>query len=206
MRVRIAVGTALVIAGVAVAQFGFAAEKGGEKKVVNPMVIMETSEGTIKIELWADEAPKTAENFLQYADDNFYDGTNFHRVIKNFMIQGGGFTPDMKQKKTRPPIRNEAKAELKNRRGTLAMARTSDVHSATAQFFINVVDNDSLNHTGKAPRTFGYAVFGKVVDGMEVVDKIKAVKTTTAGPFRDVPREPVVIRSVRRLGEKKTPD
>ncbi len=164
----------------------------------NPVVLMKTSLGQVKIELWADKAPETVKNFLQYVDEGFFDGTIFHRVIESFMIQGGGFTEDMKQKPTNAPIKNEANAELKNDRGTIAMARTMIVDSATAQFFINVVDNASLNHRDKSQSGFGYAVFGKVVDGMDVVDKIKSVATTNSGPFQDVPAKPVVIESVKR--------
>lgn len=166
----------------------------------NPVVIMETSEGTLKIELWADKAPGTVKNFLRYVDDGFYDGTIFHRVIADFMIQGGGMTPDMKQKKTRDPIKNEAAPELKNDRGTLAMARTQLVNSATSQFFINTVDNEFLNHKDKTPAGYGYAVFGQVIDGMDVVDQIRAVKTGSFGPHDDVPQKPVIIVSVRREG------
>ncbi len=164
----------------------------------NPVVLMKTSLGQIKIELWPDKAPETVKNFLRYVDEGFYDGTIFHRVMGNFMIQGGGFTQDMKQKPTNASIKNEASAELKNDRGTIAMARTSAVDSATAQFFINVVDNASLNHSGNSNAGFGYAVFGKVIDGMDVVDKIKSVATTNSGPFQDVPAKPVVIESVKR--------
>lgn len=171
------------------------------KEATNPVVVMETSEGTIKIELWADKAPSTVSNFLRYVDSNFFDGTIFHRVISDFMIQGGGLTPDMKQKKTGDPIKNEAAAELKNNRGTIAMARTSLVNSATSQFFINVVDNDFLNHRDKTPMGFGYAVFGRVVEGMDVVDRIRQVKTTSFGPHQDVPAIPVMINSVRRLAD-----
>ncbi len=159
------------------------------------MVVLETSKGDITIELYQDEAPITAENFLKYVDDEFFDGTIFHRVIPNFMIQGGGFTEDMKQKPTRDAIKNKAKNGLKNERGTITMARTNIVDSATAQFFINHADNDFLNNS---PRDFGYAVFGKVVDGMDVVDAIAGVKTGRHGPHDDVPTEPVVIRSARR--------
>ncbi len=159
------------------------------------MVVLETSKGDITIELYQDEAPITAENFLKYVDDEFFDGTIFHRVIPNFMIQGGGFTEDMNQKPTRDAIKNEAKNGLKNERGTITMARTNIVDSATAQFFINHADNDFLNNS---PRDFGYAVFGKVVDGMDVVDAIAGVKTGRHGPHDDVPTEPVVIRSARR--------
>ncbi len=159
------------------------------------MVVLETSKGDITIELYQDEAPISVENFLKYVDDGFFDGTIFHRVIPNFMIQGGGFTEDMNQKPTRDAIKNEAKNGLKNERGTLAMARTSVVDSATSQFFINHADNDFLNNSA---RDFGYAVFGKVVDGMDVVDAIAGVKTGRSGSHDDVPKEPVVIRAARR--------
>jgi len=162
------------------------------------VVIIQTSEGTIKAELWPDQAPASVANFLRYADEKFYDGTVFHRVISNFMIQGGGLTSDLRRKPTHPPIANEAKPELKNARGTLAMARTSDVNSATSQFFINVADNAFLNHRDKTPQGFGYCVFGKVTAGMDVVDKIKAVKTGTVSGYQDTPLKPVVIESVRR--------
>jgi len=187
----------VAVAGAVLACAACSVAQEREKPVANPVVIMETSEGTIKIELWADKAPKTVENFLAYVNEKYYDGTIFHRVIPDFMIQGGGFTADMKQKATHPPIRNEAKAELKNLRGTIAMARTGEVHSATAQFFINTKDNGFLDHTGDSARGFGYAAFGKVIDGMDVVDKIRAVKTGSVGPFADVPVEPVLIKSVR---------
>lgn len=159
------------------------------------MVVLETSKGDITLELSQDDAPITVENFLRYVDEGFFDGTVFHRVIKNFMIQGGGFTEDMTQKPTHDPIKNEAKNGLKNERGTIAMARTNVVDSATSQFFINHGDNDFLNNS---PRDFGYAVFGKVVDGMEVVDTIAGVKTGNHGSHADVPTEPIVIRSARR--------
>jgi len=191
---------ALAVAFAAVFQHGRAearVRKGG-----NPMVVMETSMGTMKIELWADKAPVTVENFLRYVDEGFYDGTIFHRVIDDFMIQGGGFTKDMQKKRTHAPIKNEAKAQLKNDRGTLAMARTSDVNSATAQFFINTVDNDFLNHRDESSRGFGYCAFGRVVEGMSVVDKIRKVRTTTKMGQQNVPDEPVVIESVRRVKEQ----
>ena len=164
----------------------------------NPVVVMETSKGTIKIELDAAKAPKSVANFLQYADEGFFDGTIFHRVIPDFMIQGGGFTPDMDQKNTHAPIVNEAGNGLKNTRGTLAMARTSVVNSATAQFFINVKDNSFLNHTSESSSGFGYAVFGKVTEGMDIVDKIVGVKTGSSQGMDDVPKEPVLIKSVKR--------
>lgn len=180
-----------------VEQFSWGAGQGSQP-AGNPTVVMKTSEGVIRIELWPDKAPVTVSNFLQYVDEGYFDGTIFHRVIDDFMIQGGGFTPDMKPKQPRAPIKNEATAELKNNRGTIAMARTNVVDSATAQFFINVKDNDFLNHRDQSPTGFGYAVFGKVTEGMDVVDRIKKVETTTVGPHRDVPRKPVVIESVRR--------
>ncbi len=175
----------------------FAGEKKMAKKA-NPTVVMETSEGVITIELWADKAPVTVKNFLRYTDEKFYDGTVFHRVIDNFMIQGGGFTADMKKKNAHEPVKNEATSELKNDRGTIVMARTNQVNSATSQFFINLKNNDFLNHRDNTPRGFGYAVFGKVIKGQEVVDRIAKVKTTTSGSYRDVPAKPVVIKSVRR--------
>ncbi len=159
------------------------------------MVILQTSFGDIHVELFPDQAPVTVENFLGYVDGGFFDGTVFHRVIPRFMIQGGGFTPEMQQKVTGPPIQNEADNGLKNERGTLAMARTTDVHSATAQFFINLSDNGFLDH---GARDFGYAVFGRVSAGMDVVDRIAAVETGQRGGHRDVPLEPVLIASLRR--------
>ncbi|MEQ8314670.1 MAG: peptidylprolyl isomerase [Gammaproteobacteria bacterium] len=164
----------------------------------NPVVIMETNKGTITIELWADKAPISVENFLRYTDNELYDGLIFHRVIPGFMIQGGGFNENMVQLSTYDPIKNEAQADVPNDRGTLAMARTNVVDSATSQFFINVVDNDFLNHTNETASGFGYAVFGEVIDGMSVVDAIAAVQTGRSGPYNDVPTEPVVITSVRR--------
>jgi peptidyl-prolyl cis-trans isomerase B (cyclophilin B) len=160
------------------------------------MVIMKTTFGEIRLELDAEKAPKTVANFLNYAREGFYDGTIFHRVIDNFMIQGGGFDADMQQKTAGAPIENEADNGLKNDFGTIAMARTMDPHSATAQFFINVKDNDFLNHSGKNPQGWGYAVFGKVTAGSEVLDKIRAVPTTSRGGHQDVPADPVIIESV----------
>lgn len=159
------------------------------------MVVLATSLGDISIELFEEEAPGTVANFLQYLDDGFYDGTIFHRVIPGFMVQGGGLTADLRKKPTREPIRNEADNGLKNARGTLAMARTADVHSATAQFFINLADNAFLDH---GARDFGYAVFGKVVEGMDVVDQVAAVPTGTVKGYQDTPLEPVVIESAMR--------
>ena len=175
-----------------------------------PRVALETTEGTLVIELYPDKAPATVANFLQYVDDGFYDGTVFHRVIPRFMIQGGGFTRDYRQKETREPVANEADNGLRNERGTLAMARTSDPHSATAQFFINTVNNTNLNHRGKNPAGWGYAVFGKVVEGMDVVDRISALPTgrgTLNGmPAGDVPNRPVEIRSAQRVTAEAASD
>lgn len=165
----------------------------------NPRVLIGTSHGDITLELDAVKAPATTENFVAYASDGFFDGTIFHRVIPGFMIQGGGFTADMRQKPTGPSIANEADNGLKNDRGTIAMARTSDPHSASSQFFINLVDNRFLNHTAKTGAGWGYAVFGKVVEGMEVVDAIACVSTGGHGPHSDVPREPVIMNQVKVL-------
>jgi len=162
----------------------------------NPRVTMETSLGKIELELYAQKAPKTVANFLQYAHDGFYNGTIFHRVIKGFVIQGGGFGPGMKHKPTRDPIPNEADNGLKNTTGTIAMARTSDPNSATSQFFINLADNYPLDFHSKSPRGWGYCVFGKVIKGMDVVRKIEQVPTTSKGMYNDVPVNPVIIRSV----------
>ncbi len=160
----------------------------------NPQVVLMTSEGPIVVELFADRAPETVENFLAYVKAGHYDGTIFHRVIPNYMIQGGGFTPEMRQKPTGKPIKNEADNGERNRTGTLAMARTSNPNSATAQFFINLKDNDFLDHTGNRPEQWGYAVFGKVLQGMEVVKAIGGVATHSMGPFDDVPVNAVVIK------------
>lgn len=159
------------------------------------MITFHTNFGDIVIELDFEKAPKTAENFKKYAEEGFYNGTIFHRVIDGFMIQGGGFTEDFNQKNTSEPIENEADNGLQNLTGTLAMARTGDPHSATAQFFINVKDNGFLNHTGKNMQGWGYCVFGKVVDGMDVVNKIKGVATGSKNGHQDVPKEAVVITS-----------
>jgi cyclophilin family peptidyl-prolyl cis-trans isomerase len=158
---------------------------------------METNQGVIVLELDEQKAPRTVSNFVQYAQDGFYDGTIFHRVIDGFMIQGGGFTTDYQRKTTRAPIKNEADNGLKNTRGTIAMARTPDPHSATSQFFINVKDNDFLNHSAPNPQGWGYTVFGRVVEGMDVVDKIKQTPTGPGGPFpKDAPQAPVIIEKV----------
>jgi len=164
----------------------------------HPKVVLETSKGNIVLELYPAKAPETVKNFLNYVDAKYYDGTIFHRVIPNFMIQGGGFTTDMKRKTTQAPIKNEADKGIKNDRGTIAMARTGDPHSATAQFFINSKNNDFLNFRSKTQQGWGYAAFGKVIDGMKTEDAISAVKTKSLGGFRDVPAEPVVITSARR--------
>lgn len=167
-------------------------------KTAASKVLIKTNLGDMTVELYPDKAPKTVENFLTYVNSGFYDGTIFHRVIDNFMIQGGGFTRDLRQKPTRPAIANEAKNGLSNLRGTLAMARTGDPNSATAQFFINVVDNPRLDYTSDANgATWGYCVFGKVTSGADIIDKIKAVPTGAQGPFKsDVPTTPVVIEKV----------
>ena len=159
-------------------------------------VQMNTTFDAMTLELVGEKAPKTVENFVAYAKDGFYDGTIFHRVIDNFMVQGGGFDTDMKQKETREPIENEADNGLKNDRGTIAMARTMDPHSATAQFFISVKDNDFLNHSGKNMQGWGYCVFGKVVEGDAVLDKTRSVATGNFAGHQDVPKEPIVIESV----------
>jgi peptidyl-prolyl cis-trans isomerase B (cyclophilin B) len=163
------------------------------------VVVLDTSLGTIKLEVYPDKAPLTVQNFLAYTDEGFYDGTIFHRVIPNFMIQGGGMEPELRQKKTKPAIKNESANGLSNKRGTVAMARTSAPDSATAQFFINLTDNDFLDRA-QARDGAGYCVFGKVVEGMDVVDKIKAVKTTSKGGHENVPVTDVVVNSARRAG------
>ena len=164
------------------------------------LVEMKTSHGTVQLELYPEQAPKTVENFLQYVDQGFYNGTIFHRVIKGFMIQGGGFDEQDRRKETAAPIRNEADNGLKNRVGSLAMARTNQVDSATSQFFINLSDNEFLNHRGKAPNAFGYAVFGQVIEGMEVVEKIGKQKTYNRNNlFQDYPERQIIIESIRRI-------
>lgn len=178
----------------------YAEEPSTTTQETNPMITIRTSQGDIELELYPDKAPATVKNFLQYVDDQHYDGTIFHRVIGNFMIQGGGFTKDFQQKPTRAPVKNEAANGLKNDRGTIAMARTSAPDSATCQFFINVVDNSGLNRP--SPDGYGYCVFGKVTKGMEVVDKIRSVRTGSRGPFQDVPAEAVEIISIERAGGK----
>jgi len=174
------------------------ADDAVKENTMNPSVKIETSLGDIIVELNAEKAPLTVKNFLGYVEDKFYDGTVFHRVIRDFMIQGGGMTADLSEKSTKAPISNESANGLKNDRGTIAMARTNDLHSATSQFFINVVDNGGLNHGGPYG---GYAVFGKVTEGMDVVDKIRAVPTGYKGAHGDVPKETVTIVSITKIEE-----
>ena len=163
----------------------------------NPQVMIKTNQGVITLELYPDKAPKTVENFIGYAEDGFYQNTIFHRVIANFMIQGGGFDTAFNQKPTRAPVENEANNGLKNEIGTIAMARTSDPHSATAQFFINVANNTFLNFTAPNPRGYGYTVFGKVIDGMDIVHQIAKTPTGTGGPFPgDVPKNMIIIEDI----------
>lgn len=176
----------------------------GGARAANPVVVMETNYGTIKIELFADKSPETVKNFLAYVDDKHYDGLVFHRVIDGFMLQGGGYEPGMRERKTKPPVKNEAGNGLSNLRGTLAMARTSNPDSATSQFFINHADNTRLDRTGNTPQQAGYTVFGKVIEGMDVVDKIaKVEKTKNDNGELAVPKQDVVIKSVRRAEPKK---
>jgi len=160
------------------------------------MILFETSLGDFTIELLEKEAPESVANFTRYIDDKFFDGTIFHRIVPGFVIQGGGFAEDMTQKKTKPPVKNEADNGLKNQRGTLSMARTNDINSATSQFFVNLKDNDFLDHSRA---NFGYAVFARVTEGMDVVDKIAAVETGRKRGFDDVPVEAVIMKSVRRM-------
>jgi peptidyl-prolyl cis-trans isomerase A (cyclophilin A) len=186
-KIALAALAALALASAAVA---------ADKK--NPVVVLDTTKGAIEIELYADKAPVTVKNFLEYVKKGHYDGTIFHRVIPGFMIQGGGFSKDMEQKPTSDPIKNEADNGVKNDRGTIAMARTSDPNSATAQFFINVVDNEGLNRP--KPDGHGYAVFGKVVKGLDVADAIVKVPTTSRGGHQNVPEEPIVVKSAKLKG------
>lgn len=165
----------------------------------HPVVLIKTTVGDIKVELDSEKAPVTVKNFLQYVNEGHYNGTIFHRVIDGFMVQGGGFSKDMQQKPVHAPIKIESDNGLKNTKGTIAMARTSDVNSATAQFFINVADNDFLNFRAKNPSGYGYAVFGHVTEGMDVVDKIRKAKTSTKGPFENVPVEAIEIVDVKQV-------
>ncbi len=186
-----AIGRLVGMVGATLALVGGVGPVGAAQPKEKPVVVIETSVGDITVELYPDKAPITVENFLTYVKDGFYSGTIFHRVIRGFMIQGGGVTPDGQRKPTRPPIKNEAANGLKNTRGTIAMARTNEIDSATSQFFINTVDNGFLDHAG--PDKFGYCVFGKVIAGMDVVDKIERAPTKPG----DWPVDPVVIRAVR---------
>ena len=188
MKFVLALCAAMLVSGAALAQ--------------NARVELKTSRGPILLELYPDKAPKTVANFLQYVKGGHYDGTIFHRVIDGFMIQGGGFDKDMKEKPTRAPIQNEANNGLRNDTGTIAMARTPNPHSAGAQFFINLKNNDFLNHRDPTPRGYGYAVFGRVVQGMEVVNNIAKTRTGTVGGFENVPREPIVIQTATVLSGK----
>jgi len=172
--------------------------EGEGNKGAGMNIVIDTNHGKITAELYADKAPATVSNVLAYVDEKFYDDTIFHRVIDGFMIQGGGFTKNMNQKPTKPPVKNEADNGLNNTRGTLAMARTMVPDSATCQFFINHHNNPNLDHTSKTPQGWGYCVFGKVVDGMDVVDAIAKVPTGFSGPHQNVPTEPVIIKSIRR--------
>ncbi len=191
----------LALAIVLIDGIAIAAEPG-TKKIAYPIVRMTTNKGVVEVELYRDKAPITVDNFLKYVKNGHYNGIIFHRVIKGFMIQSGGFGPGMKQRPTGAPIKNEADKGLKNLAGTIAMARTSDPHSASAQFFINTVDNHSLDHTGKTPAGWGYAVFGRVVKGMDVVKRIEDMPTGAAGRYRDVPRQDVIIRNVELVATK----
>ncbi len=179
----------------AVSTFAFSHKEG------NPMVEMKTSKGVIKIELFADKAPITVKNFLMYVNEGFYEGLIFHRVIKDFMIQTGGHKPDLSRKPTHPPIKNEANNGLSNKRGTIAMARTADINSATSQFFINHRDNSNLDYKGEGPREFGYCVFGKVIEGMDVVDAIANVKTGSKSGYNDVPLEDILIEYAKVISK-----
>ena len=179
--------------------------KAPEKEVKNPMVLVETSHGNIMLELFQKEAPISVDNFLSYVREGFYDGTIFHRVVRGFVLQAGGMNEELKQKQQKPGIKNEATNGLKNLRGTLSMARTSDINSGSSHFFINLKDNNFLDHTGMSPQQFGYAVFGKVADdaSMKIVDKIAEVEVKNEGNFQNVPAKPVVIKKAAVVGEEK---
>jgi peptidyl-prolyl cis-trans isomerase B (cyclophilin B) len=195
----------LATLAVAIGAIGVSCTRAEEKpsNPNNPIVLISTSVGDMKVELYKDKAPKTVDNFLGYVNDKFYDGTIFHRVIPRFMIQGGGFTPEMKEKPTKAPVKNEAGNGLKNTVGTLAMARTPDVDSATAQFFINVKDNEFLDHRDDTLEGFGYCVFGKVIGGLKVAQQIEHVDTDTKGMYENVPVQPVIIKSIRVVSPGK---
>jgi peptidyl-prolyl cis-trans isomerase A (cyclophilin A) len=194
-----------VLAGAASAAGLAGSARSQEKKSKNPVVVFDTTQGEIHVEMNPEKAPGTVKNFVEYVKAKHFDGLVFHRVIPDFMIQGGGFTAEMMERKTRAPIRNEAGNGLKNDRGTIAMARTPNPDSATAQFFINLKNNDFLNHRDETPQGFGYAVFGKVVKGMEVVDKIAKVRTGDRDGHQNVPVEPVVIRTAKVQEPEKKP-
>jgi peptidyl-prolyl cis-trans isomerase A (cyclophilin A) len=198
-------GTLVATLVIAIGAIGVACTRAEEKpsNPNNPIVLISTSVGDMKAELYKDKAPKTVDNFLSYVNDKFYDGTIFHRVIPRFMIQGGGFTAEMKEKPTKPPVKNEAGNDLKNTVGTLAMARTPDVDSATAQFFINVKDNEFLDHRDDTIEGFGYCVFGKVIAGLKVAQQIEQVDTDTKGRYENLPVQPVVIKSIRVVSSGK---
>jgi peptidylprolyl isomerase/peptidyl-prolyl cis-trans isomerase B (cyclophilin B) len=200
--------TTLFIGALMLGMSGCGASEPGKQTVstapaagqpANPRVLIETSKGNITVEVFPAQSPKSAENFISYVKSGYYDGLIFHRVIPGFMVQGGGMLPDMSEKAEKTPIQNEADNGLKNLRGTLAMARTNEPHSASSQFFINVADNAFLNHRGKSPQGWGYAVFGQVIDGMDVVDAIVAVPRGNRGPHGDVPIEPVLMKHVTLL-------
>jgi len=189
----------LIIISILVLLFTFPTMNLGQEG--NPKVLIKTTKGNITVELYPDKAPLSVQNFLSYVDEKFYDGTIFHRVIKGFMIQAGGFSANLVEKPGKPPIKNEADNGLKNKRGTIALGRTPEVHSATCHFYINHVDNPGLDHRNNTPEGFGYAVFGKVIKGMDVVDAIANAKTMVKGNDADVPRETITIISIRRIQE-----
>jgi cyclophilin family peptidyl-prolyl cis-trans isomerase len=185
-----------VLLATALLQASPAGQSSVQPAAGNPVVMVETSAGSFTIELFKEQAPVSVENFLRYANEGFYTGTIFHRVVPGYVIQGGGYTEDLTQKATRPPIQNEATNGLRNRRGTVAMARTQVLRSATSQFFVNLADNTRLDHVDYSPDGFGYAVFGRIIDGMDVVDRIGATPTAERGGMENVPVTPVVIKAV----------
>lgn len=201
MRIRLFTG--MIVTAALILSLACAGPATAQKGQANPMVFVKTTLGNFTIELYPDKAPITVDNFLHYVENKFYGGTIFHRVIPNFMIQGGGFTADMNQKPTGAPIKNEADNGLKNSKYTVAMARTNIVDSATCQFFINVRDNANLDHKAKTQAGFGYCVFGKVIEGTDVVDKIRDVKTAKKGRYSDVPVKPVIIKSITLLAPEE---
>lgn len=195
-RLFLKVNTALLVLFMSISA---QAQSQAKEPTKNPQVLIETTEGTIMLELYPDKAPKTVDNFLKYVNEKFYDDTIFHRVIADFMIQGGGFTEDFEKKITRAPIMNEADNGLRNRIGTVAMARTNDPHSATAQFFINTAQNTFLDFREKTSRAWGYAVFGRVIDGMKTVNKLRMAKTGFKNGMKDVPKETIKIIKARQI-------